>query len=474
MSNFSLSIGGVVGKDKAADATTPKLNVGCLFDHFSGRYTPGKHGEQILNGGFSFINAVVGENNQFKSTLSDYFMLKAQEHYYQATNSFYYETEGSKDVSGLMYRASRCPQIQAEGMEENEKFFFSNMLKMSGNAYWDIRKEYGDAKTDKKNKVPQLTTPFVNVDGSSITMFPPTLEEIDSWSMMSFDAIEQKFGDVEIGHKDNNMMFMNDGRFKTQIMMQMPSLNGRHSMFTFMTAHIGSKVNMDPNAPPSKIMADLAAGKGLKNATEKFTFVPNNMWMVHKRTPLTDSNRIPIYGRGEAGSKDDKDLVKVSCMNLRGKFGQSGAPFDLIFSQTEGLQEHLTLLHYLRDTNKYWGMDSNNTNMSLLIYPEVKFTRNAIRDKIDEDYKLRRALELTAGMCQISNFMWYLGPHVTVSPAEIIAKVKEQGYDIHELLETTRGYWQFEEIKEEKHYLSALDFINIAAGTYKPYWMKKK
>lgn len=474
MSNFSLNPNSLIGKDKAADASTPKLNVGCLFDHFSGRYTEGKHGEMILNGGFSYINAVVGENNQFKSTLTDYFMLKAQENYYAATNSFYYETEGSKDVNGLSYRANRCEKITAEGLEENDKFFFTNMLKVSGNEYWDIRKEYGEAKTGKKGGVPMLTTPFANSDGSPIKIHPPTLEEIDSWSMMSFDAIEQKFGDVEIGHKDNNMMFMNDGRYKTQIMMQMPSLNGRHAMFTFMTAHIGSKVNMDPNAPPSKIMADLQSGKSIKNATEKFTFVPNNMWFVHGRSPLVDGNRLPLYGRGEAGAKEDRDLVKVRCMNLRGKYGQSGAPFELIFSQTEGLQEHLTLLHYLRETNKYYAMDSNNTNLSLDLYPEVKFTRNAVRDKIDADYKLRRALELSAGLCQIRNFMWYLGPQTAMTPPDIYKAIKEAGYDWNELLETTRGYWQFNEIKEEKHYLSSLDLINMATGKYKPYWMKKK
>lgn len=470
MSTFSLSPAALFGKDKIADASTPKLNTNCLFDHFSGRYVEGVAGEMIMNGGVAPINAIVGENNQFKSTLADFLMLQPQELYYEAINSLYYETEGSKDIEGLSYRASRMPKITMHGLEENEKFVFSNMLKVSGNDYWDLRKGYGELKTDKKSKIPLLTTPFLNHDGTFIKTIPPTMEEIDSWSLMSFDAIEEKFGSNEIGSKDNNMMFMNDGRYKTQIMMQMPGLNGRHGFYSMLTAHIGAKANLDPKAPPAKIMADLQAGKSLKNATEKFTFIPNNMWFVHGRSPLTDGSRIPLYGRGEAGEKEDRDLVKVRCMNLRGKYGQSGAPFELAFSQTEGLLPHLTQLHYLRETNKYFGMDSNTSNLSLLLYPEVKFTRNATRDKIDADYKLRRALELTAGLCQINNFMWYLGPQTKMPVADIFAKVKAAGYDWDELLGETRGHWQFAEIKEDKHYLSPYDLIRIATGEYKPYW----
>lgn len=469
MSGFSLNPSTVVTEDMKADASTPKLNTNCLFDHFSGRYVEGEAGESILNGGVANINAVVGENNQFKSTLADFFMLQPQELYYDATNSFYYETEGSKDVEGLLYRATRMPSIQRDGLENNDKFFFTNMNKLTGNAYWDIRKKYGDTKIDKKTKLPKLTTPFLNHDGTLIKMYPPTMEEMDSWSMMSFDAIEEKFGDNEIGSKDNNMIFMNDGRYKTQIMMQMPSVNGRHSFYSMLTAHIGSKANLDPNAPPHKIMADLQSGKTIKNATEKFTFIPNNMWFVHGRRGLVDGTGIPLYGRGEMGVKEDKDLVRVRCMNLRGKYGQSGAPFDLVFSQAEGLLPHLTQLHYLRETNKYYGMGSNTTNLSLAIYPEVSYTRNACRDKIDDDYKLRRALELTAGLCQIRNFMWKL-PGFSLTPPEIFEKLKEQGYDWDELLGETRGHWQFKEIKEEKHYLSSYDLIRMAMGKYKPYW----
>lgn len=471
MSSFSLSPMALFTRNDIADAAIPKFNTNSLFDHFSGNYAKGEAGEMIVNGGFAPINAIVGENNQFKSTTADFLMLQTQELYYDATNSFYYETEGSKDVIGLTQRARRMPRISSIDMElEHEKFMFSNMLKVSGNRYWDLRKGYGESKVDKKNKIPMLTTPFANHDGELIKMYPPTLEEIDSWSMMSFDAIEEKFGSNEIGSSDNNMMFMNDGRYKTQIMMQMPGLNGRHSIYGVLTAHIGSKANLDPRAMPEKIMADLKAGKGIKNATEKFTFVPNNMWFVHGRSPLADNNRIPIYGRGEAGTKEDRDLVKVRCMNLRGKGGQSGAPFELIFSQTEGLLSHLTQLHYLRETNKYFGMDSNNTNLSLLLYPEAKFTRNAVRDKIDEDYKLRRALELTAGLCQINNFMWHLGPQTKIPVSEIFEKVKAAGYDWDELLGETRGHWQFKEVKEDKHYLSPYDLIRIATGKYKPYW----
>lgn len=466
---------GVMEATQQADASTPKLNVGCLFDHFSGRYTRGAHGESLLNGGMSHITAIVGKNNQYKSTTADYFMAAAQNNYYDVGNSFYKETEGSRDLEGLEFRMAQFPRIQEAGVIGNPKIFLTNMNKISAEQYWEKRKEYGKKKAGMKGAM--LKTPFLNADGSFIEVPAPTFEEIDSWSMLNFEALEKKADKAkDVADSKNNMLFANDGMYKTRIIMAMPGVNGRTGFYTIMTAHLGDSFNMDPNSPPERIMAYMQAGTKIKNATEKFTYIPNNMWMCHSQKPHLDKEGIPMYGRGEKGEQYDKDLVEVKMLNLRGKFGQSGAPFKVIFSQTEGLQPHLTELCYLRENGQY-GMGSNMVNMSLELYPDGKFTRNSIRDKIKEDAKLRRALELTAGLCQIKRVMWYLGDIVHQTPPEIFLKLKEMGYDWDELLGGTRGHWQFNDVKEDKQFLSPLDLLRMAAGEYHPYWMaplKKK
>lgn len=460
---------GGIPKEAAADASTAKLNVGCLFDHFSGRYTRGAHNEMILNGGMSHIGAVVGKNNQYKSTTADYFMASAQNNYYDVGNSFYNETEGSRDLEGLEFRMKHFPRNVKEGVMGNPKFFLTNMNKLSGEEYWSHRRQYGEKKA--KMKQAWLTTPLLNPDGTFIKSLAPTFEEWDSWSMTTFGAIEEKVAKLDVDDSKNNMIFANDGMYKTRILMQMPGENGRTGFYSMMTAHIGKKMNMDMNAPPEKIMAYLQADSVIKNATEKFTYVPNNMWLCHSQKPHLDDNGIPVYGRGQMGEKFEKDMVEVTIINLRGKFGQSGAPFKALYSQTEGLCPHLTQLHYIRAGNKYYGMDTNTQNMSLTFLPDVKFTRNSIRGKIDENPSLRRALQLTSDLCQMKNVMWYLGDIVFMDPKDIFEKVKARGYDWDEILGNTRSHWQYQEVTEEKQFLTAYDLLRMATGEYHPYWM---
>lgn len=471
MSFFLDPTDGGIDPSEKADASTPKLNVGCLFDHFSGRYTRGAHGESLLNGGMSHITAVVGKNNQYKSTTADYFMAAAQNNYYDVANSFYKETEGSRDLEGLEFRMEQFSRIQQEGVLGNPKLFLTNMNKMSAEGYWEKRKQYGKAKAEAKGSM--LETPFLNPDGSFIKVLAPTVEEIDSWSMLSFEALEKKAAKTkDVADSKNNMLFANDGMYKTRIIMAMPGVNGRTGFYTIMTAHLGDSFNMDPNSPPEKIMSYMQAGTKIKNATEKFTYIPNNMWMCHSQKPHLDKEGIPIYGRGEKGEQYDKDLIEVKMINLRGKFGQSGAPFKVLYSQTEGLLPHLTQLNYIREANSYFGMGAGNqVNMALDFYPDGKFTRNSLRNKIKEDYMLRRALELTSGLAQIKNVMWYLGDLAHITPPDVFRILKEKGYDWDELLGGTRGHWQYNDVKEEKQFLSSLDLLRMAVGEYHPYWM---
>lgn len=475
MSFFLDPFEGAMDKEDEADSSTPKLNVGCLFDHFSGRYVEGAHGESLLNAGMSHITAVVGKNNQYKSTTADYFMASAQNNYYPVANSFYDETEGSRDLEGLEMRYSQFPHINRDGIIGNKKFFFTNMTKMNGEQYWDKRKKYGKAKLAAKGAI--LETPFLNADGSFIKVPAPTVEEIDSWSMYQFGAVEKKTEKMTVSDSKQNMNFANDGMYKTRMLMAMPGENGRTGYYTIMTAHLGDAFNMDPNSPPEKIMAYMNANTVIKNATEKFSYIPNNMWMCHSQKAHADQDGFPIYGRGTMGEKYEKELIEVKMLNLRGKFGQSGAPFKVLYSQTEGLLPHLTQLCYLREGNKYYGMGTNTQNLSLALYPDAKFTRNSVREKIKEDYMLRRALELTSGLCQIRNTMWYLGDMVFADPADIFLKLKEKGYDWDELLGGTRHHWQYNGVPEEHNYLSALDLLRMYTGHYHPFWLpplKKK
>lgn len=99
--------------------------------------------------------------------------------------------------------------------------------------------------------------------------------------------------------------------------------------------------------------------------------------------------------------------------------------------------------------------------------------RTTVRGKIRDNPRLQRALEIQSEMCQMENLGFGQARGYLMEPKELYTKIKEMGYNWDELLET-RGYWDFEENKNPKNFLSTLDILRMAKGEYVPYWYKGK
>lgn len=470
--NLIISPSETIGTEYQADDIAPKLNTGSIMDGFCGKYVLGSHGESILNAGMAAINGIVGLNNQNKSTIADGMAMGAFNLYYPAAATVMYnETEGSRTRQDMEDRMPTCYEnLRLNGLADNPRIFLTNQTKMFGEEYWEKRLEYGAAKTSRKGTL--VETPFIDRQGNFIKVRIPTIESIDSWSMLSFSATDLKAKKSDVSGKERNMIFMNEGMYKTRILREMPRRNPMDGFYSFLTAHLGDKFNLDdPNATPERVFSHLKADKTIKYATSLYTFTMNNLWYVRGAKTHVDGNNIPIYGRNEAAVKEDTDLQQTTVMNLRGKFGMSGRPFLALTSQTEGFLPHLTDLCYLRDS-KYYGMGSDTSRMSLILYPDMtKMTRNTVRAQIDEDAKLRRALQLTRELKQIQQVHWNMGEITQTPVQEIFDKVKERGYDWDEILGGTHGHWQFNGVEEETKFLTAMDLIRMAHGKYRPWWM---
>lgn len=459
-----------MGEDNQADDISPKMNTNTIIDHFSGKYVTGAHGESILNGGIAAINGIVGGNNQNKSTIADGLQLSAFDNYYPAAATMMVnETEGSRTRQDMEDRMSvHFENLRLAGLADNPRMMLTNQTKMFGEEYWEKRLEYGTKKREKKKLM--VETQFVDRRGNHIKAMLPTFESIDSWSMMSFNATDLKMKKGDVSDKTRNMIFMNEGMYKTRILREMPRVNPRDGFYTFLAAHLGEKFNLDDNATPEKLFSHLKADKTIKYATNLYTFTVNNLWFVRASRTHVDKTNIPIYGRDEAASKEDTDLQQTTMLNLRGKFGLSGSPFLALSSQTEGFLPALTDLAFLRDSG-YYGMGKDTSRMDLLLYPDMnKMTRNQVRGQIDEDPKLRRALQLTRDLLQIRKYMWQMGDITQTPINDIFTKVKERGYDWDEILGGTKSHWQFNGVDEDKKFLTAMDLIRMAHGKYKPYW----
>ncbi|MNE69305.1 hypothetical protein D3C80_1650230 [compost metagenome] len=101
--------------------------------------------------------------------------------------------------------------------------------------------------------------------------------------------------------------------------------------------------------------------------------------------------------------------------------------------------------------------------------PNVALSRTKVRQKLNGDPLLRRAVEIQSEMLQLIQFQRKLD---VPTPAALYEGLVKMGYD-WEVLLGTRGYWM---VKEEEHlcekkFLSTMDLIRMLRFEYKPYWM---
>lgn len=461
---------------KSAPRIRPLLNVGCLFDIFTGRYHFGKHGEAILNGGFGHVTAVAGQGNTFKSVLLHYFVLQALNRYRRAMAQVY-DTEGSVSPARLAGLTVHLENICDTDLLDEGRLHLTDSPTMKADKWYRAFRDYTDNKTSKENKKAwTLTSPFWDDKESTfIQTYAPTLCEIDSLSMATTSGVQDIYDEKDIGSSDMNTESLRSSRDKSQMLMDMADSTIATNTFVAMSAHVGPQHSLDPRSPPAKQLLFLKQKVAFKHVPQKFTFTTNVLWFVTGAEVLkndsTKSVEFPRYRDDDL--KGDTDLQRLTIMALRNKYGASGIPFEVILSQDEGVMEGLTFFNYIRSFERF-GLGGNVQNYFVELAPDISLSRTTIRGKIDESYRLRRALEVTAQLCQMINH-WEDPPKLFCGPKELFADLTAQGYDVGQLLERTRGYWVYEEDKEYDpyFYLSTLDLLRMRKGLYTPYWLNE-
>lgn len=464
--NSTLSFAGHI---KPAPEVRPLLQIGCLLDIQTGDYYVGKHGESILNGGLAPMTGIGGRGNTFKSVLTHFFNLRVLDRYVQAAYNPY-DTEMSLTPRRLSAISCRLENIAGRDLLEEGRLLLTDTTANTGNVWFDGIKLFARAKM-KETDVSLGTTPFINRKGENIKAFYPSLASIDSFSRMQVDAVDKILDKNEVGESGNNMAAAKDAGSKHQMLIQMPALTAQAGLYITMTAHVDDELKLDPYAPNTKKLAYLKNNLKFKYVSNQFHFLTNNLWFCLEATPLKHrETKAAQYPRDSTDTDpDNNDLMSVTLINLRGKNGQSGTPFEILLSQTEGVLPSLTELHYLI-SNDYYGLGGSNQNYYVELCPDIALKRTTARKKIDESPALRRALEITSEICQLTRLKWMQYSEVLCTPKELYDDLKKMGYDWNVLL-NTRGYWVFEEDTTQLPFLSTLDLLRMRKGLYKPYWM---
>jgi hypothetical protein len=254
----------------------------------------------------------------------------------------------------------------------------------------------------------------------------------------------------------------------------MPALAGKLNFNMFFTAHVGKEnaISAGPmHAPPPKKLQHLKNGDKIKGVTDKFTFLMSNLWHAYNAAPFDNqTTKSPEYPRDsdETTSKSG-DLYKVTLTCLRSKSGPSGYNLELFISQRDGVLPSLTEFHFIK-TEKF-GLEGNDRNYALELLPDVKLSRTTVRGKLDEDPKLRRAMNITSELKQLINFRKLADPSFYCTPKELRGDLIKQGYDWDQLFDT-RGWWTYDDDSHPTPFLSTLDLLYMRKGLYKPYWLE--
>lgn len=450
------------------------INVGATLDIPTGFFIKGAHGENILLGGLGGITAVVGRGNKYKSTLMHYMMLSAMDRLFSTieTSAGTYDTEINIHEHALNRFIEKFENLADKDIINSGIWSITDKTQYYGNKWYEQLKVFIKHKEDNRKKL-EVTTPFLDRDQKTrIKLMLPTFSEIDSFSEFETEDIAKMQTDNELGDSGGNTIHMRQGLAKTRFMMEVPTLFGKTNHFLLITAHLGDSVQVaaGPYAPqPVKKLQHMKAGDTIKGVTSKFFFLMNNCWHSVNAAPLVNQGtKGPEYPKN-SDDTEAGDLNLVTIQQLRGKSGPTGFTLDLVISQSEGVLPSLTEFHYIKDMERF-GLSGTLQSYSLDIYPDVKLSRTTVRNKIDTDPKLRRALNITSELCQM--YQYYRGIRDQLcTPKELYDSLKSLGYDWDVILSHTRGWWAFEETKHPQKFLSTMDLIDIKNGKYEPYWL---
>lgn len=458
------------------------INVGACFDIPTGTYIQGRRGEWILNGGLSCIEGLTGIPNAFKSKLAEYKMYRAMGRMGVKCGTNTYDSETNKQENHIVDVVLDMPEYFGTNPflfgenGEPPRCIITDKGDYTGDEWYALFRAMMENKRKNANKL-LVETPFWNrnQDGP-FKIIRPNGSLIDSLSAFETKDVIDIQNEHELGDSGANPMHMRQGLAKQRLLMETPRICNGVMNFLTMTAHQGMETGMQKGAggrdQPVKKLAYMKDGQAMKQVTGYFLSITQNLYQVKSMTPLvaSDGNGPEFPRDGSDRAKYDTDLNKLTIINLRGKSGVSGMPIVVLVSQSEGVQDSLAEFYNIKENGRF-GLEGNNTTYQLALVPGVNIMRTTIRNKIKEDAKIRRALNIQSEMLQIKQY-WHGYDDLVCTPKELYDDLKAKGYD-WDILLNTRGWWTLIE-NEPNHppFLSTWDLLLMRKGEYHPFWLK--
>jgi len=453
------------------------INTGALLDIPTGKFIKGTHDQRVLLAGIGNITGLVGPGNCFKTTVMRYMILSALAKLYGTVPEIFYnsyDTEVNTQEERARHLSHQIPGFENINLHDEGIWQMTNRAVYSGNEWFTELKKYLSEKASDK-KAARFETAYLDRDGvSPLKVMTPSFTDIDSLTHFMTSDVEKILDTVELGDSAGNTMYMRQGLAKAKLLMEMPSVAASSLNYFLFTAHIGKEISM-PSAPgtppPRKQLQHMTGGEVIKGVTNNFFYLLHNCWLINSARPYTNqTTKAPEYPRSQGDERaGDLDLFIVTMRQLRGKNGTSGFNIELLVSQADGVLASLSEFHYVKKSNRF-GLEGNDRSYSLALYPEVAMSRTTVRQKLREDKKLARAMEITSQLCQMYEYQRDL-LDTLMEPEALRKALEAKGYDWDWLFENTRSWHTLNDEVHPLYPLSTLDLCRIARGEYHPYWL---
>lgn len=479
------------GQHRAAPVKVA-MNVFSIFDALTGEWHQGPDGEYYCVGGLYHNTAFAGGPNVGKTQIALHFFATAMSRYY-TSEGHVADTEGTCPAS----RINRVAKAIRDGIlftvfdehdpdNSNARCDLLDGTTMFINEWFDTMLKLADERTKKRqNKKDRVTLPWRAANNGITYVLPAYISMVDSWTEARIEGAEELATNKGVDDSSGNTEYMYDGRVKGRILSQSPKLQVKGDIFCIYTASVDEKIEMGgmPGQAPKKQMAYMDGGLSLKKVSNQFKKMTTSIWWFRMPKPLykgtATADKVPKYPY----DKDDvfvgnTDLEYVIFSNTRGKNGGSGVTYELVKSQRDGIKPGLSELNHCIEWGskdqglKWYGIsDAGQYQYTMDLMPDVKWRNTTIRKMLDDDAKLRRAVELTAWMkLEFYAVQEPLALELKCTPKELYDDIKALGYDWDILLDT-RGYWLYEELaKGQKPFLSIMDLLRMRKGLYHPKW----
>jgi len=442
------------------------LNTNSIFDIASGSYLPGisntktfHKGQHYLNGGLAPLNGIIGTEQTFKSSIGLSFLSRVLKLY--------------KDSCGLCYdsefaipneeRIINMSDDMNYGHKIEDRLILKDKSDYDMDGFFNLLKEIAFER-EKHMEELLVETPFVNLKTNESYLTPiPFIIIIDSFSLMQ----SYKELDMVIAHdlsaKEQNMIPMMDGKSKSQFVRQLPLLAHKGGLHIILTAHITTKVQINPFERSKKDLQFMKTNDTTRGTGKQFRALLNILLETRTVKSLQDSKKESQYPDGSSSNVELSEINSIICRN---KNNESGTTVPLISSQKNGIQASLGYYHYLiNNPNKGFGMDHGIRSSKLLLKPNVTLSRHSVRKILKEDYEITRAVEILGQLCYLKNW-WNISnsPELeklsTMEIKDICEKlVNNKSIPIKDIL-NTRGYWTYDK-KDKRSYMSVIDILSL-------------